>query len=103
MSGLLTCCFKVEGKRERQRRCPRYGSPYDPEEAERAKKAPPRPTYLELLRDHFHETGEATMYYNEQGWAKEWTLGCVNPASWLPLAVGGEFTQLRVQPCIIFR
>ena len=54
----------MEGKRERQRRCPRYGSPYDPEEAERAKKAAPRPTYLELLRDHFHEdeTGAATIH-----------------------------------------
>ena len=30
-----------------------------------------------------------------QGWAKEWALGCVNPASWLPLAAGGEFTQPR--------
>ena len=47
----------MEGKRGRQRRCPRYGIPYDPEEAERAKKAPPRPTYLELLRDPFHKTG----------------------------------------------
>ena len=24
-----------------------------------------------------------------QGWAKEWTQGCVNPASWLPLDAGG--------------
>ena len=30
-----------------------------------------------------------------QGWAKEWALGCVNPASWLPPAAGGEFTQPR--------
>ena len=40
-----------------------------------------------------------------QGWAKEWSLGCVNPASWLPLAAGGEFTQPRdhslAQPCIL--
>ncbi len=28
----------------------RYGRPYDPEEAEAAKKKPKRPTYLELLR-----------------------------------------------------
>ena len=25
--------------------------------------------------------------------------GCVNPASWLPLAVGREFTQLRAHLC----
>ena len=24
-----------------------------------------------------------------QGWCKEWSLGCVNPAPWLPLAAGG--------------
>ena len=30
-----------------------------------------------------------------QGWAKEWTLGCVNPTSWLPPTAGGEFTQPR--------
>ena len=48
---------EVEGKRGRQRRCPRYSAAYDPEEAERAKKAPPPPTYLELLRDHFHIAG----------------------------------------------
>ena len=38
-----------------------------------------------------------------QGWAKEWSLGCVNLASWLPLAAGREFTQpsdpFFVQPC----
>ena len=32
-------------------------------------------------------------------------LGCVNPASWLPLAAGGEFKQPRAHllanPCII--
>ena len=33
---------------------------------------------------------------NVQGWAKEWALGCVNPASWFPLAAGVEFTQPRV-------
>ena len=41
-----------------------------------------------------------------QGWAKEWALGCVYPASWLPLAAGGEFTQPRAhsfaQPCMYF-
>ena len=40
-----------------------------------------------------------------QRWDKEWTLGCVNPASWLSLAAGGEFTQPRVHslahPCTI--
>ena len=30
-----------------------------------------------------------------QGSAKEWSLGCANPASWLPLAAEGEFTQPR--------
>ena len=39
-----------------------------------------------------------------QGSAKRWTPGCVNPASGLPLAVVGEFTQLRAHlladPCI---
>ena len=25
--------------------------------------------------------------------AKWWALGCVNPAFWLSLAAGGEFTQ----------
>ena len=28
------------------------------------------------------------------GWAKEWTLGCVNPASWLPLAAGASSRNL---------
>ena len=31
-----------------------------------------------------------------QGLAKEWAIGCVNFASWLPLAAGGEFTQFDV-------
>ena len=30
-----------------------------------------------------------------QGSANKWTLGCVNPASWLPLALGSEFTKPR--------
>ena len=30
-----------------------------------------------------------------QGWAKEISLGCVNTASWLPLATRREFTQPR--------
>ena len=30
-----------------------------------------------------------------QRWAIRWSLGCVNPASWLPLATGCEFTQPR--------
>ena len=29
-----------------------------------------------------------------QEWAKEWTLGCVNPASWLPLASGASSCNL---------
>ena len=40
---------------------------------------------------------------NLQGSAKRWAPGCVNPASWLPLATGHEFTQRRAyliaQPC----
>ena len=32
-------------------------------------------------------------YCYVQGWAKEWFLGCVNPASWLPLVAGRKFTQ----------
>ena len=40
---------------------------------------------------------------NVQGWAKEWSLGCVNLASLLPLVAGHEFTQPRdhsfAQPC----
>ena len=28
-----------------------------------------------------------------QTWKKRWRLGCVNPASWLLLAAGGELTQ----------
>ena len=32
-----------------------------------------------------------------QGWANEWALCCVNPASGLPLAAGGEFTQPRAR------
>ena len=44
----------------------------------------------------------ATWYL--QGSAKRWALGCVNSASWLPLAAGwGEFTQPRAHlladPC----
>ena len=30
-----------------------------------------------------------------QGWAKEWSLGCVIPASWPPLAAGARFTVFR--------
>ena len=46
-----------------------------------------------------------TAYYSSdvQGSAIRWALGCVNPASWFPLAVGGKFTQPRVHlladPC----
>ena len=32
-----------------------------------------------------------------QRWAKERTLSCVNPASWLPLVTGREFTQPRAR------
>ena len=31
-----------------------------------------------------------------QGSAKEWSIGCVIPVSWLPLAAAARFTQLRV-------
>ena len=41
-----------------------------------------------------------------QRWAKKCSLGCVNPASWLPLAAGHEFTQPRANlladPCTIY-
>ena len=40
---------------------------------------------------------------NYRAWAKEWSLGCVNPVFWLSLAAGREFTQPRdhsfAQPC----
>ena len=29
------------------------------------------------------------VFASVQGWAKEWTLGCVNPAFWLSLATRG--------------
>ena len=35
------------------------------------------------------------VYIHVQGSAKEWSLGCVIPASWLPLAAGVGFTQPR--------
>ena len=39
-----------------------------------------------------------------QGSAKEWSLGCVIPASWPPLAAGARFTHPRdhslADPCI---
>ena len=35
----------------------------------------------------------------------EWSLGCVNPSSWLPVATGNEFTQPRAcllaDPCTL--
>ena len=33
------------------------------------------------------------MWLPPRGWAEEWSLGCVNPTSWLPLAARREFTQ----------
>ena len=40
-----------------------------------------------------------------QTWPIRWSLGCVNPLSWLPLAARGEFTQPRArsfaQLCIL--
>ena len=50
---------------------------------------PRSPTFLQLRKI------KIACAYTLQGWAKEWTLGCVNPASWLPLVAGGEFTQPR--------
>ena len=44
---------------------------------------------------HFHSLKLSRDARNVQGWAKEWALGCVNPASWLPPTAGGEFTQPR--------
>ena len=38
---------------------------------------------------------EWSNYTPVQRWAKMWALGCVNPASWLPLALGCKFTQPR--------
>ena len=38
------------------------------------------------------EEGKVFNMLNIQGWAKEWSLGCANLASWLPLAAGAEFT-----------
>ena len=32
-----------------------------------------------------------------QRWAETWALSCVNPAPWLPLAAGREFTQPRAR------
>ena len=41
-----------------------------------------------------------------QGSAKEWFLGFVIPASWLPLTAGARFTQPRqhslANPCVLF-
>ena len=54
-------------------------------------------------RQHARQSVVFSMWTHVEGWAKEWTLGCVNPASWLSLAAGGEFTQPRdhsfAQPC----
>ena len=47
--------------------------------------------------------GQAFSISSIQESAKRRALGCVNPASWLPLATGREFTQPRdhplAQPC----
>ena len=45
--------------------------------------------------------------HDVQGWAKEWTLGCVIPASWPPLAAGGaSFSQPKAHslahPCTFY-
>ena len=56
-----------------------------------------------MSRYHGTKRGLSRDLVHVQGWAKEWALGCVNPASWLSLAAGGEFTQPRAhsfaQPC----
>ena len=39
------------------------------------------------------ETRHPSIIPQVQESAKRWTLGCVNPAFWLPLATGSEFTQ----------
>ena len=40
-----------------------------------------------------------------QGSAKEWSLGCVNPASWPPVGAEAHFTQPRdhflADPCVV--
>ena len=52
--------------------------------------------YVDMVDYNAHHVNLVTtkVYgdYNQgvQGWAKEWTLGCVNPASRLPLT-GGRF------------
>ena len=48
-----------------------------------------------LIMWFFSIWGFPKLSYTVQGSAKEWFLGCVNPASGLPLAVGREFTQPR--------
>ena len=35
-------------------------------------------------------TSRTVLSAEVQGWAKKWSLGCVNPDSWLPLATGGR-------------
>ena len=59
----------------------------------------------ELEEEEEEEEGESCMRHvdvqflaegthtHKQCWAKEWSLGCVNPASSLPMAAGRKFTQ----------
>ena len=47
------------------------------------------------LPDDLTRSEEVLRVSDVQGSAKRWTLVCVIPASWLPLAVGREFTQPR--------
>ena len=44
--------------------------------------------------------------YQLQRSAKKWSLGCMIPASWPPLAAGARFTQPRdhslADPCMMY-
>ena len=42
---------------------------------------------------YLHRQARGKVYL--QRWAIRWSLGCVNPASWIPLDAGREFTEPR--------
>ena len=52
--------------------------------------------YCDILRFRCQAKEVLTAVLNIQGSAKRWALGCVIPASWVPLAAEREFTQPRV-------
>ena len=47
-----------------------------------------------LCRKHLRISSKSPQKYTVQGWAKEWALGCVNPASRLPLVAGASSRNL---------